>query len=299
MWLHLLTAFGCHGRGCLGDELQGEVDGQRFLRCAQVAAPSGRSVRLGPLQLTIDGRVLSIEGASELRVTAFTGPVGAAFERSDLEQLTRSRPGLVFYLGGLGDDLATARQNLASLAALRVPTLFVAGGADRLPVIEAAFAALGEGERDTLLNASGLREVRIGSDRFIPVAGAPFGRYARDEQSCGLDNDDFEQIQASARERSAMRTWLVSWQAPAGASLSDGFGGAELGSPDLKALATAVEASGGLYAYPEGQVLQAQSASSWIVPRLSRVGAQQADGSRLRGQVLSLVLTTKGLVFTP
>jgi hypothetical protein len=300
-WVLSMGLLGCRGVGCLGADLQAEVEGLRFVRCAQVDAPSARSVRVGSLQLTVDQRALSIEGARELRIAAFTGPVGAALDAHDLEQLRGARPGLIFYLGGLGDSEQTARQNLASLAALHVPTLFIAGGADRLPVVEAAFAALGEGERDYLLHASGLREVQIGLDRFVIVAGAALGRYALDEQSCGADGADFEQIKSAASRRAtAGRTWFLSWQAPAGYGVSEGFGGSELGSPRVQALGRALGVVGGLFAYPEGQAGKPRLPSlALVVPRLARVGSQRADGSRLHGQVASLVLTGEGLLPSP
>ncbi|MDB4975655.1 MAG: hypothetical protein JWN48_3996 [Myxococcaceae bacterium] len=246
---------------------------------------------------------MRIDGARDLRIAAFTGPVGAALERSDLELLTRARPGLVLYLGGLGDSEKIARQNLTSLGALHVPTLFVAGGADRLAVVEAAFAALGEGERDTLFHASGLRELRVGSDRFVIVPGAPLGRYALDAESCGLTTDDLEQLQDEAQQSGASlgktRTWLLSWQAPAGAGVAEGFGQTELGSPELQALGTALGSVGGLFAYPEAGPTPAQPLTVWVVPRLSRVGSLRADGSRLHAQVVSLVLSAKGLIPSP
>ena len=300
-WLLLAGALGCRGQGCLGSSLEGEVDGQRFVRCAQADAPAERAVRVGALQLTIDGRVLSIEGASELRIAAFTGPVGTELAAADLDLLRDARPGLIFYLGGLGDSEAVARQNLTSLAALHVPSLFIAGGADRLPIIDAAFAALGEGERDYVLHASGLREVRIGSDRFVIAAGAARGRYALDALSCGLTDDDMAQLQGAALETQQRgRTWLLSWHAPAGAGVSEGFGGTELGSPDLQALGKVIGAEGGLFAYPEVQAGKPRMPGlALVVPRLSRVGTARADGSRLRSQVARLLWSREGLVPSP
>jgi hypothetical protein len=293
----LVCLLGCRATGCWGASLSAEVDGRSFTRCAQAAAPSAREVQVGSLSLTIDGRVLRIEGAHALRIAAFAGPVGGRLDQTDLQQVARARPGLVLYLGGLGDDEASARHNLASLATLHVPVLFIAGGADRLPIVEAAFAALGEGDRDRLLHASGLREVLIGADRLLIAPGAVLGRYTLDEQSCGLTQDDLSALEDSDR---AGRTWLVSWQAPAGFGVSTGFAGSELGSPELQTVASALAVAGGLFAYPEAQVGQPRLPGlALVVPRLSRLGAQRADGSRLPSQVASLVLTAEGLVPSP
>lgn len=281
--------------------MQGEVDGQRFARCAQMDAPPAGDVRVGPLLLTVDGRVLTIQGARELRIAAFTGPVGTELEAADLAQLRAARPGLIFYLGGLGDSEQVARKNLANLAALHIPSLVIAGGDDRLPILEAAFGGLVDGERDHVLHASGLREVRIGRDRFVIAAGAPRGRYALDELSCGLAEDDMAQIQASARETQlGGHTWLLSWYAPAGYGVSEGFGGTELGSPDLQALGKTLGAEGGLFGYPTAQAGHARlPALALVVPRLSRVGSARADGSRLPRQLARLLWTPAGLVPAP
>ena len=297
----LLFLFACRGAGCLPGSLQGDVDGQRFVRCSQADAPRERSVRVGQLALTIKDRTLRIEGAQSLRVVAFTGPVGSALEPADLSQIRAAQPSLVLYLGGLGDSLKTARQNLASLAALRVPTLFVAGGADRMPVLEAAFDALAEGERDSVLNATGLREVRFGTERLVLVPGAPLGRYALDEQSCGLTREDFQLLAADAKQAPvATRSWLLSFQAPVGFGVSAGFGGSELGSPEVQTLAHAVGAEGGLFAYPEGQAGAARAAKlALVLPRLSRVGSLRSDGSRLAGQVALVFWSGEGLVASP
>jgi hypothetical protein len=288
--------------GCRCTGLETESDGQRYLRCGQADAPAPRQQRVGRLTVELKDRSLAISAALPLRVAAFAGPVGVALDSDDLALIRAAKPELVFYLGGLGDDVGVAQKNLTSLAALRVPTLFVAGGEDRWPVVEAAFAALSDGEREVVFSASGLREVLIGRDRFVVAAGAAFGRYARDEQSCGFAAADLADMQAAAAKgEPAMRTWLLSWHAPAGFGVSEGLAASELGSPDLQALAVAVGAKGGLFAFPESQAGRARAAAplSLVVPRLGRLGSQRADGSRLSAQVARLILTTDGLVSTP
>lgn len=288
--------------GCRCTSLEGESDGQRYLRCGQADAPAARQQRVGRLTVELKERSLAISAALPLRVAAFAGPVGTALDSTDLALVRAAKPELVLYLGGLGDDVGVAQKNLTSLAALRVPTLFVAGGEDRWPVVEAAFAALSDSEREVLISASGLREVRIGRDRFVVAAGAPLGRYARDDESCGLGAADLEDIQAAAAQgEPAPRTWLLSWHAPAGFGVSEGLASSELGSPDLQALAVAVGAKGGLFAFPESQAGRARDAEplALVVPRLGRLGTQRADGSRLAARVTSLILSADGLRTTP
>jgi hypothetical protein len=296
--------------GCRCGGLSEEVDGHTFTRCAQIDPPAERSFKSGALELTIRGRTLVVSGARGARIAAFTGPVGALLEPADLLQLTAARPTLALYLGGLGDSAEIAGQNLRRLAALQVPTLFIAGGADRLSVIEAAFARLSETERSFVLHASGLRELQLGQDRFVVVSGAPFGRYAVDEQACGFGARDLAVIQeelSALRGASAGRVWLLSWHAPAGLGITAGYAGSELGSPDLKALALALGARGGLFAYPETHAGESRGSASeqsgeqlaHVVPRLGRVGVERADGSRVGSSVLTLLLSERGPVRAP
>jgi hypothetical protein len=280
--------------GCRSS-LSGEVEGQKFVRCAQLDPPAERSYRAGELVLTVRGRALEVSAQGPLRIAAFTGPIGVALSGQDTALLTADRPQLALYLGGLGDTEALARDNLTRLAKLRIPTLFVAGGADRRAILEAAFASLPEAERDWIIDGTGLRELRVGDQRFVIAAGAPLGRYAVDEQGCGLTIEDVSAIQAAAAERAARRTYLLAWHAPAGLGITSGQGGVELGHPDLTGLAKAVRAEGGLFAFPEPQSSPAPVARAWVVPRLGRPGTQRSDGSRLRSQLGRYELTVDGL----
>jgi hypothetical protein len=215
--------------------------------------------------------------------------------------LAAARAGLVLLLGGLGDDLAAASANLSALATLRVPVLFLAGGADRLPVIEEAFAALPEPSRDLLVHASGLRELRIGQDRFALVAGAPLGRYAIDAQACGFSLDDLDDVRAAfAGGAKGARSWLLSWGAPSGWGISSAAG-SDVGSPELFALSQALGVRGGVFAYPETQAGltlrdEKQGRLAAVVPRLGRTGSTRADGGRVPSSLLVLTWTEQGLV---
>jgi hypothetical protein len=279
-----------------GGELRGEVDGQRFVRCAQVRAPEARTFRAREWSFRVRERTLHIDGPWPLPVAAFTGPVGQLFTAADLAQLSADAPALALMLGGLGDDDAQAGQNLLRLAALHIPTVFIPGGADRRGVVDAAFAALPEAQRDWVLDGSGLRELRVGDQRLVIAAGAALGRYALDEQACGLAPDDFSSIQAALAAEPARRTYLLSWHAASGFGVSDGFGGAsDLGSPDLMALGRALGASGGLFAFPEPSGKAASDARAWVVPRLGPPGTQSGDGARLHSRAGRWQLALDGL----
>lgn len=283
--------------GCSCRRLEAEVDGQKFVRCAQASAPSERSVRVGELAFELRERILAITAPRPLVVVAFSGPVDR-FTARDVEALARSGAALALYLGGLGDDEASAKHNLAVVQRLPMPTLFVAGGADRKPLLEAAFGALDDSAR--VFDLSALRELRIGADRFVIAAGAPLGRYALDEQACGLTAEDFADIQNAAARAGAERTWLLSWAAPAETGVALGLSGLDVGSRELRALALALNATGGVYAYPEGRAGQAtREPFTLVVPRLGVLGSLRADGSRMEGQFARFVLEQRGPVPLP
>ncbi len=298
---------------CRCSRTSGEVDDLKFVRCAQAEAPSERRVASAELELELVGRVLSLRARPGLRVAAFTGPVGGTLSRADLAQLANAKPGLVLYLGGLGDDVESAAANLTGLAALRVPTVFIAGGADRLETVEAAFARLSGDAGQLLVHGSALRELRLGllgggsagvaDERFAVVSGSPLGRYAVDDQACGFTLDDLDDVRdALADGGKAKRTWLLSWGAPSGWGVSHALGH-EVGSPELFALAQALHADAGLFAYPETQAGQRaddkkRKGPALVVPRLGRAGTTRADGGRLASSVLLLLLTAEGLIPT-
>jgi hypothetical protein len=283
----------------------GEVDDLKFARCAQAAAPSERRVSSSELELELKERVMSVRARDGLRVAAFTGPVGGTLSRADLALLANAKPGLVLYLGGLGDDVNAASANLSGLSALHVPTLFVAGGADRLETVEAAFASLPSEAAQLLVHGSGLRELRLGGDRFAIVPGSPLGRYAIDDGACGFTVDDLNDVREALQgqsEKGAKRTWLLSWGAPSGFGVSNALGH-DIGSPELFALAQALRVDGGIFAYPETQVGLAASdkkrkGPALVVPRLGRAGATRDDGGRVPSSLLLLLLTPDGLIPT-
>lgn len=285
MWL------GCH-RG----PPEAQVAGQTFVRCGQFDPPPPRAEKVGALTMRVTDRLLEIGAPPDLRVAAFSGPVGSALAEEDLAQLAGSGAQLALYLGGLGDSDAIALQNLTRLAALRLPTLFVAGGADRASIVRGAFEALDEPARAYVLHASGLREVRIGAQRFVVVAGAALGRYARDDQACGFSEDDLTQIGQALRAGGPERPWLLSWHAPAGRGVATGDGGIDVGSPEL---AAAFEVAGAISAFPEVAAARpSRDGHACVVRRLARTGTLRGDGSRL-GAGLTLLTLSDGLVRAP
>lgn len=267
-----------------------------------MSPPAERRLRTAELELEIQERVLSVEARQGLRVAAFTGPVGGTLSRADLALLANSKAGLFLYLGGLGDDATSASANLASLSALRVPTLFIAGGSDRMSLVEKAFSELPADAAEHLIQGSGLRELRLGSERFAIVSGSPLGRYAVDEQACGFTVEDIADVREAFSDAKGrrQRVWLLSWGAPSGWGLTH-TAGVDVGSPELFALGEALAAQGGVFAYPEVRAGESVSGRqgrklSSVVPRLGRLGSTRGDGGRLPSSLMLLVLTAEGLV---
>lgn len=289
--------------GCRCSKLAGEVDSLEFQRCAQLDAPESRAWHAGELDLVLEDRVLRVKSKQDsVRIAAFAGPVGAALTRHELASITAAKPQLVIMLGGLGDDEEMAKASLAGLAALRIPSLFIAGGADRRPVIQAAFDDLEDAARDFVIHGSGLRELAIGRDRFAVVAGASDGRYALDDSACGFESDDLTDVREAieAADTKSSRVWLLSWAAPAGFGVTRALGGQDVGSEGLSDLAEDIGARGGLFAFPESAVAQVMKDAqrkgfSLVVPRLGRTGASRADGGRVVSGVARLVVNGAGL----
>lgn len=287
----------CTLLGCRCSRLEAEVEGQKFVRCAQASAPPEGTHTLGKLSLRVEERTLTIDAPGPLAIAAFSGPLArlAGEQRAALAGVE-----LAVMLGGLGESEEVALHNLRSLAAVGPPVLFIAGGNDRLAVVEAALAALDEATRARIVHATALRELRIGADRFVIVPGAALGRYAMDEKACGFTLGDLEEIEQAARGGTATRTWLLSWHAPAGFGVSDGFGHVDVGSPDLRGLALSLAMKGGIYAYPEGQAGQAVlQPFALVVPRLGELGTLANDGSRMPSGFARLRLGPEGLVHAP
>lgn len=288
--------------GCRASRPREEVDGYTFVRCAALDPPASGSYRLGKLGLTVRERTLEITGAEELRIAAFTGPVGAKLEPADLALLQRAQADLVLYLGGLGDDEKSAQANLTALASLKVATLFLPGGGDRASVVEPSFARLESPAREHVYNASGLHTLQFGGERLVLLPGAPLGRYALDDDGCGLSEADLAERVKSLSSEPARRSWLVSWQAPSGVVPSRA-GQVELGNSHIARLSEQLGVLGGLFAYPATHAGEPHESTRGglvlVLPRLGRVGRERGDGSRLPSALALLRLGRAGLVLAP
>lgn len=272
---------------CDGDEAL-RVSGEHgYVRCLALDAPEARTWSVGSLRLALDERTLRIEGApARAEVAVFTGPVDAGSIRA----LKRTRPDLALMLGDLGPGGARA------LAALGVPVLFVAGGADRHAELEALGELTGDA-RDRVIDASRLRSIRIGKVELVPVPGAPGGRYAISNEACGLGEGDLRAIDEAVGEaETGVHRYLLSWAAPAGGPLSRGLAEVEAGSPVIAELAERVGAEGAIVAWPREHAGEAASEPfRAVAPPLGGPWVERADGTRRAPGAMVLVLSDGGL----
>ncbi|MFI5305821.1 MAG: hypothetical protein ACHQ53_00635 [Polyangiales bacterium] len=262
--------------------------------------------------LQIRDRVLTVtpQGAS-WTLAAFAGPgLGAPPTPAVAAALAAAHPDLMLLLGDLGDRPATAKATLAALATVPAPTLLVGGGRDTPARIADAIAALRAGT-ERIIDATGLREVRLGSDTLIPVAGALDGRYAVEERACGYALEDLKRL-AKEVAGGPGRRWLIGWEAPGlggVSSVSRTDQGVDVGSPALAQLGMRLGAPGGLFAWPHVQAGRPTSTGGnsrlaagepakdfqLVVPRLSGPAVERADGSMLPSGFALLRLDSSGL----
>ena len=265
-----------------------------YVRCVAGPEPAARTIRAGEWTFTVKDRVLDIAGpARALRIAALSNAgIGGAPSSHALSQLREAAVDLVVSLGGAGDDAAAASATLKALASLSTPSLVVLGGRDTWSAHEKAFAELPGDAR--IINATVLRAIRIGSNTFVPLAGAEKGRYAVQATACGFDLPDLDQAAeelggAAARES----RWLLSWQAPTRVGPVLGpqseFGTA-LGSTLVTRFAEKVGAKGGLYAWPadETGAVRVGPLGAASVPRLFGPRFETAAGARLAHALLLL-----------
>jgi hypothetical protein len=249
-------------------------------------------VTVGALHLRSSERVLAIEGASgPVRVAAFRGPALADEPiEPALDAIEAGHPTLALVLGGIGDDAAHADAFVRALGTLSVPTLVVLGGRDHPADLDHAIAAL-EGEaRGRVIDAGGLRSIRVGGVEIVPAAGAPDGRYARDDEACGLGQDDVDAIVGDLEDPAGLRV-LVAWAAPAPLR---GIEGGEAGSARLTDLATRVHATPGLFAWPD-----AATSAGVLAPPLVGPPALLADGARLEAGIALVEIDAAGVRRVP
>jgi hypothetical protein len=246
-----------------------------YRRCLAAAPPASRAFHVGRIRLRLEGRALTVEASTPVRIAAFAGP---AFHRApgdaELAALRSADPDLLLLLGDIGDELADTRATLRALATLAVATLVLAGGRDTRANIGAALDSLGPARRH-VVDISALIAVRIAGDTLIPIAGAFEGRYALSAQGCGYGPIDIQRLARAHPDTWPGRRWLLGWEAPwvdeAGLSISTRE------SP-LTGLAERLIVRGGLFAWPAPLTDAAASSNTspaiperccTIVPRLT------------------------------
>ncbi len=280
----LLAACSCSGAGPTAG------GATPYVRCA-MREPAPVELTLGALHLHAEGRTLTIEGASTPpRIAAFRGAALADEPlEPTLDAIEAGQPALQVVLGSLGDDAVHVQSLLAALSTLSTPTLVVLGGRDHPADLDEALAALPAEARGRVIDASAYRRLLVGGVELIPVAGAPEGRYARDDEACGLGASDAAALasEVGSGEGAAPR-FLLSFAAPAPLA---GIDGGEAGSESVATLARAVGARGALYAWPDA----AGPATARLVPPLAGPAALLADGARLPSGAQVVTLSETGL----
>jgi hypothetical protein len=253
------------------------------------------------VRLRLRDRELTIEGLPETFPVAIArGPAPFAVSLdSTIEEIGQSGAKLTFVLGSLGDDEAATIASVSALSRLPMPVLVLAGGRDHPGDLQAAFEAQGEPARHRVIHVSGLRRIRIGNSlSLVPVPGAVDGRYARDEEACGIGIDDFEEIASELGEAGEERRLLLAYAAPLGSAVSIALEGAEAGSSSLASFAQSIGATGGFVAWPEahaGQVLGEAPNSYAVAPALAGPSLVRADGSRVPSHALLLSIGPRGI----
>ena len=258
-----------------------------YVRCA-MRDPAVIDTEVGPLRMRSEGRVLTIDGAtSPLRIAAFRGPALAEEPLEPaLDAIESGRPALQIVIGSLGDDEAHVTSLLRALASLATPTLVVMGGRDHPSDLQAALAALDDDARSKIVDASALRRIVVAGIELVPAPGAPDGRYARDDESCGLGEADASAIAGDVGEPSQAPRFVIGYAAPAPLV---GFEGAEVGSALVADVARRTGARTSLFAWPDAP-------SDHLVPPLAGPPAILSDGSRLGPGAILFDVGPQGLI---
>jgi hypothetical protein len=283
-----------------------------YVRCLAYEPPADGVKRIGGARIRTRSGAIAIEGLrAPVTVAAFSGPGFEPPARAAIEALAAARPQLALMLGGVGDTPAIALSTLVALAGLPVPTLILAGGRDSPGRIEHALEGLKAGAADRITDVTATISVSIGNDTFIPIAGSLGGHYALDADACGYGESDLRSRAANDAVPPKSRRWLLAWDAPASDgdfAVSRAGGGLALGSAPLGELARALGARGGLFAWPETQVLRPSAGGhrpatpgvphadlQLVVPRLSGPPIERSDGSRVPPGFALLRLDSRGL----
>lgn len=315
LWPRLLSfsvlVFGpaCHGCGSSALRQAGATP---YVRCL-AGDPPELERKVGKASLKASGRVLSIEGLPRpTRIAAFRGPSpGSVPPEGVLKSLKGAGAHIFLVLGGLGDDDETAEATARALGSVGPPVLFVAGGTDRPGRTERALGA--QGGEGRVVDATAFDAVRLGSDTLVPVAGAPNGSYALDDECCGYGLADLKERAGRLGEPGdGERRWLLAWGAPGGGgpqAVARDDNGLDLGLADLAELARRVGAAGGLFAWPAVQLGSARDSAGsralapgeaaadlrLVVPRLWGPPVARGDGSSAGPSFALLELREAGM----
>lgn len=279
------------------------------------ATHSDSNVSLGPLRLAVDDGVLTITGThAPVQLAAFQGPgmdVDALGPK--LEEVKATSPSLIVMLGGVGDAAETATRNIAALAALRLPVVVVPGGRDEMEPLEDAFDELSGDATARVFDASRLRKIVVGGATFIPVAGAPRGRYARTAHACGFEQSDLDARDDVLGRAGSEKRFLLSWAAPRGEGargVSRGLANVDAGDAMLLDFASRVGARGGLFAWPSDAAMlpmphdgsrvlsRSEAAATFrlVVPALTH-SLPRDDGGSVRAGFALVEVRSDGLAF--
>lgn len=311
-WVIVLCALaGCDACGPGALEVGGPTP---YVRCLAADPPRSETLAVGALRLAIEERALRITGLrDEVRIAAFAGPaLGPPPDAAVLRRLTEAKPDLLLSLGGLGDSSTTAAATVKALASLAAPTLVVAGGRDTRERMRDALAAQPDGARK-VIDITALDAVRLRRDTLVPVAGASNGRYALEPRACGYALDDLKARASELGARSSdEHRWLVAWEAPGEGgplSVARGHAGIDAGSVDLAELARRIGAGGGVFAWPDVQLLRPSAGDGTravpsgvpaadlrvVVPRLTGPAHERSDGTRVLPGFVVLRFDAAGL----
>jgi hypothetical protein len=262
--------------GCKGTEVS---EGAAYRSCSRAEPPASWSGTSGHAAFNLLRRTLTLTPtAAAVRVAVFSGSGLTAPDSSALEQLRATQADVFVVLGGLGRSNAQAIEVVRALETLQRLVLVVRGGADGFE--------FDKGRDSTVLDASGLRLVRIGDDSLLPWPGAEQGRYALDPGRCGFGEPELAAaVEELGPKQPRERRWLLSWQAPApGSSLAE--------------LVAKAGVSGVLSAWP---ALPQPTTDAWdpvqplLVPRGWEPGLEGLDGAALPTGTLRLRFDKDGL----
>ncbi len=299
--------------GILGCSDHGERAGgpHDYVRCMAVDEDDEAEGTVGSARFSLEDRTLTLRGLpSPLRMAVFRGAGSAAPGLAEaVAAVAEQEPSLVFVLGSLGTESTSVRTHLDALGALAVPVVVLPGGEDVAETFGEQIDAARERHR-SIFDGRRIREVVVGDDRFVLLSGAPDGRYAASEGSCGNDEDDRDAL----AEITGGRRWLVSWAAPSGggpAAVGRGFEGVDAGDRRVADLAHRLGDAGGLFAFPATRALIPSTASGQavlpamqadprlrlVVPRVSGPPDERDDTSLVPAGAALLELREEGLAY--